>query len=265
MSKTILVGCDPEVFVKQDGVFVSAHGLISGDKNNPFKVKNGAVQVDGMALEFNIDPAKNAKQFVGNVESVLRTLQAMVPDYELVASPVADFTPEYMKQQPLEAVELGCTPDYNAWTQERNPKPDGDRPMRTAAGHIHIGWTKNKDEQSSAHFDKAAKVARQMDFFLGLPSLFYDKETRRRQLYGKAGAFRSKSYGVEYRTLSNVWLTSKELMEWVYNNTVEGVTQLHNGLDLSEIYGDIREIIDNSDLTEAAKILANQNIAIPKV
>ena len=53
----ILVGCDPEVFVKQNGVFKSAFGLIKGDKKNPQKIRNGAVQVDGMALEFNIDPA----------------------------------------------------------------------------------------------------------------------------------------------------------------------------------------------------------------
>ena len=53
MSK-ILVGCDPEIFVKQAGVFKSAHGLVVGDKKDPQKVNKGAVQVDGMALEFNI-------------------------------------------------------------------------------------------------------------------------------------------------------------------------------------------------------------------
>ena len=58
MSHNILIGCDPEVFVKQNGVFRSAHGLIRGDKKNPQKIRSGAVQVDGMALEFNIDPAR---------------------------------------------------------------------------------------------------------------------------------------------------------------------------------------------------------------
>ena len=53
----ILVGCDPEVFVAQGGVFKSAYNLIKGDKKNPQKIRSGAVQVDGMALEFNIDPA----------------------------------------------------------------------------------------------------------------------------------------------------------------------------------------------------------------
>ena len=53
----ILVGCDPEVFVAKGGKFISAHGMIPGTKKAPHKVERGAVQVDGMALEFNIDPA----------------------------------------------------------------------------------------------------------------------------------------------------------------------------------------------------------------
>ena len=35
MQQQILVGCDPEVFVKQNGIFQSAYGLIEGDKKNP--------------------------------------------------------------------------------------------------------------------------------------------------------------------------------------------------------------------------------------
>ena len=70
MNQEILIGCDPEVFVKKDGLFKSAHGLIKGDKKNPFKIRSGAVQVDGMALEFNIDPAHNEDEFVFLVNDV---------------------------------------------------------------------------------------------------------------------------------------------------------------------------------------------------
>ena len=38
-----LIGCDPEVFVKRNGLFKSAHGLIKVDKKNPQKVNKGAV------------------------------------------------------------------------------------------------------------------------------------------------------------------------------------------------------------------------------
>jgi hypothetical protein len=256
----ILVGCDPEVFVQQNNKFFSAHGLIPGDKKNPFKVNKGAVQVDGMALEFNIDPAASEDEFCINVETVLHTLKLMVPQYNVVATPVADFDPEYMKQQPEEALELGCDPDFNAWTMRENPRPNGDRPFRTASGHVHIGWTEGEDIKSGAHFGDCAVVAKQMDFFLGLPSLAYDKDNRRRELYGNPGCFRPKSYGCEYRTLSNAWLNNKELIKWVFRNAVAGMDRLFNGDNLSEKYGDVSHIIKTSDWTAAEKILKMEGI-----
>ncbi len=262
----ILIGCDPEVWVKKNGLFLSAFGLIKGDKANPLPVPNGAVQVDGMALEFNINPASNEQEFVYNVSDVLATLKAMVPEYEVSAVPFADFDPAYMAKQPKEALELGCDPDYNGWTREENPRPDGDRPFRTASGHVHIGWTQDKDITCPEHFSIASAVARQMDFYLGLPSLFYDDDTRRREMYGKAGACRIKSYGVEYRTLSNCWLNSEKLMAWVFRAAKEGTHQLlGNGNALFQKYGDIQNIINTSDKTEAKRILSLENIEVPCV
>lgn len=258
----ILVGCDPEVFVKQDGVFRSAHGLIHGDKKNPQKVKNGAVQVDGMALEFNIDPASSENQFVFNVQDVFNTMCKMVPGYEVVAVPVADFDAAYLKAQPAEALELGCEPDFNAWTGKVNPRPDGNRPMRTASGHVHIGWTDKQNIEELGHVGRARAVARQMDFFLGLPSLFYDDDVRRREMYGKGGAMRVKPYGVEYRTLSNAWLANEKRIAWIYRATQEGMRRLLNGDDLSEKYGDIQEIINTSNKAKAKAIIRGEKLEV---
>jgi len=261
----ILVGADPEVFVRQNGVFLSAHGLIKGDKKNPFPVHKGAVQVDGMALEFNIDPASSSDEFIINIEEVYATLRAMVPDYEVVAVPVADFDEMYMKEQPEEALELGCDPDFNGWEGGANPRPDGGRSFRTASGHVHIGWTRGEDVTDREHFTKCCHVAKQMDFYLGLPSLVYDKDSRRRELYGKAGCFRPKPYGSEYRTLSNMWLNSKELIGWVFNNVQTGMHRLIKGDVLAEKYGDIQEIINTSDWKAAKQIINAENIGVPHV
>lgn len=259
----ILVGCDPEVFVKQNGVFHSAHGLIKGDKKNPHKIRSGAVQVDGMALEFNIDPAKNEDEFVFLVNDVYEQMRLMVPGFEVVAVPVAKFDAAYMKEQPKEALELGCDPDFNGWTGDANIKPDADRPMRTASGHVHIGWTDGKNPLDGRHLNQCRMVARQMDFFLGLGSLFYDNDKERREMYGKAGSFRPKPYGAEYRTLSNAWLNSENLMRWVYRNTVKGVNQLMDGVDLADKYGDIQQIINTSNRKEALKIIKAENLEVP--
>lgn len=258
----ILVGCDPEVFVKKNGIFQSAFGLIKGDKEHPQKVIKGAVQVDGMALEFNIDPAKNEDEFCINVNEVFKQLSLMVPDHEIVTVPVAHFDPDYMKSQPKEALELGCDPDYNAWTGAVNIKPNADRPMRTASGHVHIGWTNGEDIKDIVHVSRCNAAARQMDFFLGLPSLFYDDDTERREMYGKAGCCRYKPYGVEYRTLSNAWLTNDDRKRWVFRSVKNGMDALMSGRHLFDKYGDIQGIINSSDKKEAKKIIEAENLEV---
>jgi hypothetical protein len=258
----ILIGCDPEVFVTQGGLFKSAYGLIKGDKKYPQKVNRGAVQVDGMALEFNIDPAASEDEFCLNVQDVFATMCSMVPDYKVVATPVAHFDPDYMKMQPKEALELGCDPDYNAWNGLPNDKPDGDRPMRTASGHIHIGWTDNEHIDDGNHRNRCNIVAQQLDFYLGLGSLAYDSDNMRRDMYGKAGCVRYKPYGVEYRTLSNAWLKSEKLMRWVYRNTVTGVQAAINGNLLTNKYGDIQNIINTSDVKAAMDICNAEGIEV---
>jgi hypothetical protein len=258
----ILVGCDPEVFVKKDGVFKSAHGLIVGNKKSPQKIHRGAVQVDGMALEFNIDPAASEDEFCLNVQDVFNAMCAMVPGYEVVATPVAHFDPAYMKQQPEEALELGCDPDFNAWTGMANPRPDGERAFRTASGHVHIGWTNGVDASSGIHLAQANAAVKQMDFYLGLPSLLYDPDSERREMYGKAGACRYKPYGVEYRTLSNAWLKSEKLMRWVFRAVQKGMEDLMQGKELVKTFGDVQEIINTSNVTEAKAIIKHAKLEI---
>lgn len=260
----ILVGCDPEIFVKKGGTFVSAHALIPGDKKNPHKVDKGAVQVDGMALEFNIDPASSETEFVGNVQSVLKTLASMVPDFELAPVPVADFPLEYIHSQPAEARELGCEPDYDAYTGMANLKPNADLPMRTASGHVHIGWTNGQDIYDPRHLNACRAAVQQCDVVLGLASLFYDDDVRRRAMYGKGGCYRPKAYGVEYRTLSNAWLLSAERMAWVFRNTKKAMELLMNGRSLFEEVKqhNVAEIINTSDKKRAETIIKNLGLEL---
>lgn len=259
---SILVGADPELFIRQNGKFVSAYGLIKGDKKNPLKVDKGAVQVDGMALEFNIDPAKDGDEFYMNIQTVMQILRNMVPDYEHALVPVADFGKEYIDSQPTEAKELGCDPDFNAWTGAINEKPNVELPFRTASGHVHIGWTEGEQPEDMNHVELCRMATKQMDFYLGLPSLFFDEDKRRRSMYGKSGAFRPKPYGVEYRTLSNAWLSSEKLIRWVFNNVQKGMQELMQGNRMWEKYGDIQEIINNSDKEKANAIIKDAGIEV---
>lgn len=256
--KKILVGADPELFMMNPntGAFISADDTnggprIPGTKFEPHKVPYGAVQIDGTALEFNIDPATSVDEFVRNLTEVRKIITSMVPGYNVVAEPVARFDPEYWKfEVPSSAQELGCMPDFNGWTMDVNPRPDPNgEPIRTAAGHLHIGWTENADVEDKEHFILCCRLARQLDYYLGMHSLLWDTDGTRRGLYGKAGAFRPKPYGMEYRVLSNRWLDSVPLMRWVYNTLQIAMADAFNGDWAEETYGTLaRSIINDNDV-----------------
>lgn len=251
---SILIGCDPELFVRNPNSreFISAHDMIDGTKEHPQLVTDGMIQVDGTALEFGIDPASTEDEFVNRINSVRQTLRDKVdPGYEIVNLPTATFDATYFKSLPLYAKLLGCTPDFNAWSGLQNVSPDGKGPTRAAGGHIHIGWTSGKDVtgKDKEHWDTCQMVAQQMDYYLGIWSLLWDKDDVRRTMYGKAGAFRVKPYGVEYRTLSNAWLTNDLLMRWVYRAAKRGTEELlFNNNKAAHHYGDTAQyIIDNNE------------------
>lgn len=250
----ILIGADPEVFVRNRLGFMSGHDLIPGTKENPYVVDGGAVQVDGTALEFNIDPAKTRVEFVGSVVHVFNQLEQMAqakdPSIRLIATPVADFDPQVFMAIPDEAKKLGCNPDFNAWTGDANPTPVGDRPFRTGSGHVHVGWCSGADCGDIGHLELCQRVVRQLDYYLGIYSLLWDKDNRRRELYGKAGAYRPKAYGLEYRVLSNRWLASPELTGWVYDTTRRALSDLMDGKYLPDQYGDLAQKIIDTNQTD---------------
>lgn len=228
-------GADPELFVMEGDDPFSAYGMVPGTKEEPHPVEAGAVQVDGMALEFNIDPASTYREFNMNINTVLRQLKAMIPkDKKISKASVVEFSPEIMEVSPKEATNLGCDPDFNAWKAgELNPRPQPPRRrpgFRTASGHIHIGWTENQDVHSTNHLNACIRAIRQLDFRLGIPSVTWDpRSSERRKLYGQAGAFRPKPFGVEYRVLSNFWVTRPKYRRIVFREAKKAIEDLING------------------------------------
>jgi hypothetical protein len=261
------IGADPEVFLKDryTGKYVSAVGIIPGSKQFPEPVLQGAVQRDGMAAEFNIDPAILHSQFERSMTSVMRDLAsyADLHNCELAFDPVARFSPEVMASQPEDALALGCEPDINAWTGEENPKPEAVGDMancRTGSFHVHFGYY---DPNHNIHDPRSCfEMVKQLDFSLGLVSLLYDDCVERRKLYGKAGACRVKPYGGEYRVLSNAMLKTVDRRRLVYYNTKWAFNTLIVGNVLAAKYGDISDIINNSDVKEAKKIIKRADIPL---
>lgn len=228
-GQEFFIGCDPEVFVvNKAGEFIGAHGLIPGTKAEPFKVPDGMVQVDGMALEFGVDPCSTRKEFISKVNSVKGSLKKMLPKgYNIAVVPTALFSPEEMARAPAEALELGCDPDYSGYTMQLNPAPKLPKPnMRSAGGHVHIGWGAGFDRFATPFIEQCSTLAVELDYYLGAASLGWDSNTERRKIYGAPGAFRPKPYGMEYRSLSNQWIENDELIGFVFDNTVLAIASV---------------------------------------
>lgn len=251
----LLLGADPELFVRRiaDGKIVSCHDLLPGTKEEPHKVSRGAIQVDGTAAEFNIDPAPHYDAFVSSIRVVMGKLKEQLgPEYELVTEPCHVYDADYFKSLPDKATELGCNPDFNAYTGLENDPPDTSSTpyMRTASGHVHIGWTKDQNPEDPIFRGDCNTVAKELDAYLGVMSLMWDRDPRRRIMYGKAGAIRYKPYGLEYRVLSNKWLTDTGLQIYVDSQVRGCLNNLFSGGQLyQEKYGDaIRAAIDENQV-----------------
>lgn len=256
MIANVLRGADPELFLRDKNNFpVTSIGLIGGSKQKPRQLGGGfALQEDNVAVEFNIPPANNKEQFISSLSFVLSHLEQELgkKDLFLDISPVAMFTTEQLNHP--QAQELGCEPDFNAWTQEVNPRPIAPPALRSAGGHLHIGY----DDPDIVTNLRIVKVH---DLFCGVASLIHDGDTRRRELYGKAGAFRHKDYGVEYRSMSNYWIKSPELMGWIYTQSEKAISFLNgNNRIESEDAQKIQDCINNSDANLLAEL--NEKFAI---
>jgi hypothetical protein len=192
MLKFVSIGSDPEVFVRDvnRNEIISAEGLIGGSKSEPRELGGGyCVQEDNVLLEYNIPTCYTKSEFVEAIHVGLehgRTVLRAHPflDIEIIASNMMD---EKWLQTP-HAQEFGCDPDFNAHTESMNAKPDSHTNLRTAGGHVHIGY-------EDATIDSTVQLVKLCDLFLGVPSVILDKDMERRKLYGKAGCFRFKEYG----------------------------------------------------------------------
>ena len=259
----IVLGCDPEIFLADvNGRLKASCGLIGGSKEHPLPLPIGdgyAVQEDNVALEFNIPPAPNAKAFI---ESIGRAMDFLSFDaesrygFKLINSSAASFPDEELLS-PAARV-FGCDPDYNAWTGKRNPKPKAaDRNLRSCGGHVHVGFDKQQVEL--LHLIKC------MDLYLGVPSVLMDKGELRKELYGKAGAFRDKKYGGEYRTLSNFWVFDERLRQWVWDNTEKAVYAAMTRFAVDDYKDSILDAIDNNNKEAAVYLKQQLNLEVLSV
>lgn len=264
--KGITLGSDPELFVfdKLEQKFVVSLDLVGGTKQKPRPLNRGVfIQEDGHAVEFNSVPKGDRAGFISSIEEGIEEVQGAFhdPRFEARIQTSHNFEPAQLKDRRVQ--EIGCDPDRNAWKEGKfntlcKFPSDG---LRTGGGHIHVGYLLEDDGIDKAQINRA--IVKWQDLFLGVPSILMDKDNKRRQLYGKAGAYRDKPYGVEYRTLSSFWLASKEKIGWAYDQTMRAIDKVNAaefiGEDDSKL---IQYTINNASIGDANHLLKKYNLQV---
>lgn len=256
---SVTLGSDPEFFIQtHEGKLKSIIGLLGGTKEAPKMIDDfGAfrVQEDNVAAEYNIPASFNRDQFIQHILWPQKVIAKIIgtDKYEISTKASASF-PEEELMHP-KAQEFGCDPDFNAWKNgQENRKPTcKDKTFRTAGGHVHIGL-EDKDPWN------ILRVIRNMDKFIGVWSVLADQDDKRRQLYGKAGAFRPQPHGTEYRTLSNFWIFDPVLIGEVWDRTQAAVGHETLIKPNSEEGKLIQHIINKGDKVAANDFLKQQRL-----
>lgn len=255
----ITLGADPEIFICNDKEIVSAEGLTEGGSKyspRPISELGHAIQEDGIMFEYNIPPCKTKEEWFDAHKFCQDYLEilASANGYKFSTKVSDEINPKYL--QTTQASTFGCEPDYNVYLVDMNESPDNQTNLRCAGGHVAIGYPNPNESQTE-------KIVKMFDMFVTLPALFKDNDTRRRELYGKAGSFRFKDFGVECRALSNFWIHSKETIDWVFEQALKAVNcVLDNECDdlINKYSKEIQKIIDSNDLDRAAELLTIINV-----
>lgn len=257
MIKNITIGADPECFIINTltNEVVSSIGMIPGEKGNPYvdpRMPEGfGLETDNILAEFNIPPCRTKAQFIYSINYMKDFIRSFVkdinPNYDIKCS-ASEYVP-YDQLVGDQAFEIGCAPDYNAYTEDANPRPDGFKDnLRSAGMHIHLGC------EGGLSVDEIIKFVKYFDQYVVLPSILVDTDTRRRSLYGKAGCFRRTCYGCECRSLSSFMMSSDMLLSQVWDNTMKAIHHYNENTPLMDPVL-IQDVINNNRIDVAKEMI----------
>lgn len=235
-------GSDPELFYEIKGVMVPSTQVIINDTE--------LVTKDGFQVELH-PPQTHCRQIsasrIGrclNEASLLGNIVGAKLSFKL-AYRVDD---KVWKKTNKATKMFGCHPTENA--QEKNPKRvTGLREkFRAGGGHIHLGGLTGIEKRN------LPTIIKIMDIVVGNTLVLLDRDEAnitRRKNYGRAGEYRPKPYGLEYRVPSNFWLKHYVLWSLASGQMRNAIAYYRLGLT-DELFKrfdmrDIRNAINNND------------------
>lgn len=228
-------GCDSEFFLfnsKKGRYECAAEADVPGTKAKPHKLTHGTVQIDGTAVEIGTRPATSGYEFGYYLSQTLREVRELIPKhFKFMFRPSVTYEKKYWESIPETYKKLGCDPYFNALNSNFEPSPVPKLPQFKSygGGHLHLGWTKDQ-ELTQSHFWDARIISRQCVEVLSKTRFIWENGVQSsRSTFYNIHAYRPKSYGVEYRGLSNIWLNYPRLWPWlfdtakaIYDRTLDG-------------------------------------------
>lgn len=259
-SESMLVGADPEIFVRSDKELLPAFAFLphrdSEHAARRFYAQSGRVYWDGFQGEFSFSGGQHCLQeFTTSIQNALYDMRI---DARKVREN-ARFTLENAVKIPLRTLAaaddihtaLGCMPSTNAYGKFGIMVDHPERlRVRFSGGHIHLSPTRAFDH---------ASLVQLMDAILGVWGVCVARNLDspiRRKYYGLAGEYRSPKHGLEYRVLSNFWLAHPALTMLTFE-IARLVVRLH--LDGRKMWIadalEVQRVINKCDVEGALAIL----------
>lgn len=214
------IGSDIECFLRNSSdQIVNAASHIKYSKESPYTRENIKIYYDNVLAEFNIPPCESGKEFVINITNGLYLLRKLVVPHKLDFTASSIINEDVLNEKNMR--QNTCVDEYDAYSLSVNNQIDNfmkTSKFRTSGGHIHIG----SDDKNNNLLDPIVKplYIYMLDLFLGITSVLLDKDMtqiNRRTIFGKAGSYRPKSYGLEYRVLSSWWVSKPEYVALIFN------------------------------------------------
>ncbi len=208
-------GSDPELLlIDNNEQPFSAIDVIKGDSANRITILNHQFYYDNVLAECAIKPSYSKQETIENFRECFKIYTDLVKPLKLKPQASTIFSDVQLDNQIAKII--GCVPDWCAYKIKMiKPPKEFSSNLRSCGGHIHLGSKMLAGDDS-----RPLLLIYMLDLFIGIPSLWLDKDPtspRRRQLYGKAGRYRPKDYGLEYRSLSNFWLQSPKMVSLIYD------------------------------------------------
>jgi hypothetical protein len=262
-------------------MLVDRHGnLVSAIKVFPLASKDNKLQVnedqyifyDNVLLEMNVRPAKTLREFLQSFKECFDFTQDQLRKKSMYLKVRASSKFPLTQCEDADACIFGCDPEFCIYSRTADNKimrveppvlPMGNT-FRSCGGHIHIGHL-----IATVEHGDPGMVVKLMDGFVGATALLIDPDetsAERRKLYGGAGTHRVSSYGVEYRTLSNFWLSSPKYVDVIYNLTRFVINQAltnPNVVDRLIDAKDLQEIINKGKEKDAEELFKKLGRSLP--